>query len=1215
MNAETHRTSEQEISSPASILPRFFVRSRHVAWVLLVTVMIWGVFGYNGMAQRKDPDIPVRTAVAVTTWPGASAEKIEQLVTKRIETRVAENSWVETVRSISRTHLSVVFVQMDPRLGETAKEFDDIALKLNSVDLPAGAGPIRFIKDFGDTSALMLTVASPLVDQNEIGVRSMLLRKEILARRSGTASGTRATAVLCFPHFPVRKFVDRPLSMFSDFLRREGGIEDVRLFEIAGMVGADFPVGISDEKIHEIVRSFLRDELRLPEISLEAWDPVIIRDPATTRQKLASVAGPKYSYRQLDRMTEFIEKSLKTLPQVSKVNRVGVLQEEIYLIFKQERLAAQGIKPADLPRIFEARNRLQAGGMLNADDRNILIEGTGAFRTADEIENLIIGVGSSGTPLYSRDVFEQFRGYQDPPRFLNHLCKPDPKGTWRTLPAITISVQMRPGEKIGNFGAAVDEALATLRRQLPPGLILERTSDQPQQVRESISLFMDSLLEAIILVVLTAWIGFWDWRTAVLVAVSIPLTLAMTFGMMLVLKIDLQQVSIVSLIIALGILVDVPVVAGDSINRLLGRGVPPIKASWLGPTRLNSAMFFATLTNIVAYLPFLLLSGNVGRFLYSLPVVITCSLISANLVSLTFVPLISYYLLRPFHEPSIEEMRKTGFYRFYGAVMGIAVRWRKLVLSLGFLLMIPGFLAFRGLRNQFFPKDLSYLSYVDVWLPDDSPLSTTNAIARKAELVIRETAEEWGRTSLPAEGPEGRHDAGAQSHSRGVLANLTTFVGGGGPRFWFSVEPELSQLNYAQILIEVEDKRHTARLVPLIQDALSRKVPGAVFDVRQLETGEPVGNPVSVRIYGTDLGELRRLSARLKSIFKACPISDRVRDDWGTPNLTLSLKTLDDRANLSGITHLDVTSAAAIALNGFPLGKLREGDREIPILARSSMDSTSHLSDLRNFYVFSLSSDHRQPLGQVADLELRLKPEKICRRNQFRAITVSCFPCRGFLPSQVLENLEPALAEFKAALPLGYSLEIAGEQEKQEKGFRELSVVLLVSVLLIYLALVFQFSHAVKPVIVFCAIPFGMMGAVLALFILDSPFGFMAFLGVASLVGVIISHIVVLFDFIEEARERGETLEDALLDAGIIRLRPVMITVGTTLIALLPLTAHGGPLWEPLCYAQIGGLTVATLVTLLLVPVLYALFVKDLGLVDWTASREALEEESKEFRR
>jgi multidrug efflux pump subunit AcrB len=299
------------------------------------------------------------------------------------------------------------------------------------------------------------------------------------------------------------------------------------------------------------------------------------------------------------------------------------------------------------------------------------------------------------------------------------------------------------------------------------------------------------------------------------------------------------------------------------------------------------------------------------------------------------------------------------------------------------------------------------------------------------------------------------------------------------------------------------------------------------------------------------------------------------------------------------VTNLDVAAASLTALNGYQVSTLREGDEQIPVVARMRMDERAQLSDLQNLYVYSSQGSQKVPLQLISTLDYGLGTEKRQRRNQFRTITVSAFPAEGTLPSEVLTPLLEKIEAFRRGLPPGYKLEIGGEYEKQMEGFGELALVMLISVILIFMALVLQFKHAVKPFLVFAAIPYGIVGALFALWVMGAPFGFTGFLGVASLVGVIVSHVIVLFDFIEEKHAEGEPLQQALLDAGIMRLRPVLITVGATVIALFPLAAHGGPLWEPLCYAQIGGLTVATFVTLLLVPVLYAIFVLDLKLVQW----------------
>jgi multidrug efflux pump subunit AcrB len=299
-----------------------------------------------------------------------------------------------------------------------------------------------------------------------------------------------------------------------------------------------------------------------------------------------------------------------------------------------------------------------------------------------------------------------------------------------------------------------------------------------------------------------------------------------------------------------------------------------------------------------------------------------------------------------------------------------------------------------------------------------------------------------------------------------------------------------------------------------------------------------------------------------------------------------------------------VAISSAIGMNGYQVAELREGDKQIPVLARMRMEERSQLSDLQNLYVFSTQTGQKVPLRQISSMHYSMQPEKIVRRHQFRTITVACFAAAGALPSEVLNAALPRLKEFEKNLPPGFKMEIGGEYEDQVKGFSNMAMVMAISIMMIFMALVIQFRNAVKPFIVFAAIPFGMVGAFASLWIMGTPFGFMAFLGIASLVGVIVSHVIVLFDFIEEAHERGESLIEALLDAGIVRLRPVLITVGATVFALIPLAMHGGPLWEPMCYAQIGGLSAATFITLLLVPVLYAIFVLDLKIVKWEKTGE-----------
>ena len=1197
---------------------RFFTEHRQVAWVLLVGTVLWGVYGYRSMPQRKDPDIPVRVAVAVCPWPGGTTADVEELVTRPIEQKIAENTHIHPasaadygIKSLTLPGLSIVYVQLDENVDDAKKQFADINLTLNALSnrLPGGAGPIDFHSDFGDTAALMLTVASPAADEMEVGVRAQAIRRAIEQIRPGT-EGPRVTLVAAFPASVPLDAVRPHLRLFAT-LAGQGLLRDIRSLEGPGFVGVDGTTTVNDLGIQAFVKSFLAEQLHESELHPDGWPVVIIRQPQDTEARLAEVAGDKYTYKQLDEFTDLIARTLLGAPEATKVDRAGVLPEAVYLNYSQERLASYGFQASRLGEVLSGRNITRPGGVLEVGGKNIVIDPSGRFKSAQEIGDVIVSTSPSGNAAYLRDVVDITRAYQSPPRFLNFYTWRDTDGRWHRSRAVTLAVQMRAGEQIAAFGKNVDEKLASVRRLLPADLIVSRTSDQPRQVEENIELFMTALYEAIALVVFVSAIGFWDWRSALLMALSIPITLAMSLGMAAVLGLDLQQVSIATLIIALGLLVDNPVVAGDAIKRGLAAGHPPRVASWLGPTRLTKAIVFATITNVVAYLPFLMLTGSTGDFLYSLPMMMTCALVASLIVAKTFIPLLGYYVLRapPRPETPIAERRTRGFTGLYARTVAalIAYRWRTFAASLLFLVL--GAYEFTVLKQQFFPDDLQYWSYVDVWLPNDAPLSATNDVTLRVEQLIREVADRYGR----------EHPA-KDSKPRQVLQSLTTFLGGGGPRFWFSVAPELQQLNYAQVVIQLVDKEDTAKLVGEFQTAISSSIAGARVDVRRLQTN-PVEMPVEIRISeqadvsaerSQDFGTIRTLASHVEDILRSVPAAARVRNNWNDETTAVSLEIDPDRASMAGVSNFDVALASSAAMTGMPVTTLQEGNKEIPVIAQLRMEERSKLSDIQNLYVYSSTGSQKIPLSQISRIRNTIQTQRIRRLEHFRTISVSGFPVSGALASDVLNAALPRLKTFAANLPSGYAMQTSGEQAKQESGFLDLVIVLGISVFLIYLALLIQFDHAVKPFLVFAAAPYGVVGALLALGVMGTPFGFMAFLGVVSLIGVIVSHIIVLFDFIEEMREKGEPLEQALIDAGIERLRPVMITVAATVLALFPLALDGGPLWQPLCYAQIGGLSVATFVTLLLVPVLYSIAVLDLKVVKWSAPGDARHESTGE---
>jgi multidrug efflux pump len=1233
-SSRSHNQNPAEIRNTS----RFCIENPQIAWVLLVGTLIWGIYGFTHMPQRKDPDVPVKQAMVVTKWPGASAEKVEELVTRTVEKTIASNSSVASIESTSRGNVSTITFQLAGNLKQTGQVLDDIGGRLAAIDdLPDGAGPVDYIRDFGDTATLMLTVASPKADAAEVSVRAQVIQKAIEeVRTTGVAEVTRlnagdvnavpsqfvllgkgdraksarrstgsvrdnpllisrlyasqggetqrASLVFCFSPKTDRRLIRLAGQDLMEFLRSREAASDLRLFEGTGFIGIDSQTTLSNEQMFHVMGQFLSANYPQSQVHPDLWAPFIVRDPTETQKALAAVAGDKYSYRELDDFTDTMEKALlatarkgEDAPLVAKVSRSGILPERIYLIYSQERLASYGLKRQGLANLFRERNLTVAGGELDAGSKRLFINPSGEFRTEEEIGGVTIGKTAYGTPLSLRDVADTVRDYESPARFLNFYNWQDTHGNWQRTRAITVAVQMGTGQQVSQFATAVDATLEDLQSRLPKDLVIARTSDQPKQVEENVELFMMSLYEAVALVVLVSLIGFWEWRSALLMALSIPLTLLMTFGMTSLLGIDLQQVSIASLIIALGLLVDDPVVAGDAIKRELAAGQPRGLAAWFGPTKLATAIVYATITNIVAYLPFLLLPGTTGQFLYSLPVVMTCSLVASRVVSMTFIPLLGYYLLRGRPEPSIEERRKRGFAARYYKLGQWAIQHRWWVMAGAILILVVGGTIGKALKQQFFPKDLSQLAFVNIFLPEDAPLGLTNEAVTHVESIAQEVAV---REKRP-------------------LESLTSFVGGGAPRFWYSLSPEPQHPNYAQIVLLFKDKHDTHHMLPMIQERVSREVAGARIDVRQLETGDAVGLPIAVRVMGEDIATLQKTAASIKEIFKRIPQAARVRDSWGEDRFNVELAIDPDRANLAGITNRDVAEASARGVNGEAVTTLREGDKQIPVMARLRLNQRARLDDVNNLYVYPSTGKQGVPLRQISRLDYSFRNEVITRRNQFRTITISAAPRDGVLASEVMALARPKLQAVAASLPPGFKFEIAGEEEKQKDSFGDLVVVLAISVASIFMALTFQFKNAVKPFIVFAAVPFGAVGALFGLWAMGSPFGFMGFLGVVSLVGVIVSHIIVLFDFIEEKHAEGERFEQAVLDAGIMRLRPVMITVGATVIALFPLAAHGGPLWEPLCYAQIGGLTAATFVTLLLVPVFYTICVLDLKIVKW----------------
>src|SRR5262245_16113662 len=463
---------------------RFFVENRHVSWALFAAVLAWGIWAYQVMPKRKDPNIPVRQVAIITPWPGQSAERIEQLVTRKIEEKIAQNIRVSEIKSISRSGLSVVYGEVDEGVNDTGKEFDDIKVKLDSLtDLPEGAGPFQYIKEFGETSALMLTVASPPASEPQLQLLTTEIEKAITPRSSYT------DIVICSAGGIDSSFLREAADQLIDQIRshRLGG--DIQSIEGRSVVVIRLSL---TGQIKDLSRAIQRVWEELPQraaIHPDVWDPIINATDEPVNVALRVQAGPKYSYRELDDFTDRIEKAIKVAPEASRVTRVGLLEEQIEIQASQNRLAAFGVSPPALPGILQNRNTTFPAGTLSAGGRDLELQQTGEFRTLDDINNIVLTQAANGTPLYLRNMAMARRSYQHPARFLSYYAWREQNGNWQRGRAITLSTEMKKGEQIDRFGTSVEVRIAEIRKSLPADLVIGVTSDQKRQVREKLELF------------------------------------------------------------------------------------------------------------------------------------------------------------------------------------------------------------------------------------------------------------------------------------------------------------------------------------------------------------------------------------------------------------------------------------------------------------------------------------------------------------------------------------------------------------------------------------------------------------------------------------------------------------------------------------------------------------------------------------------------------
>ena len=1080
----------------------FALKNRAVVMLGALILVAYGVVSYQTMPRRADPAFTIRSCQIVTQWPGAPAEKVEQLVTDPIEEAVESIDEVDVITSTSRTGQSVLSVDLQDsvRADEIDQVFDEIRAKVRGVQMPASGVEPFVNSDFSDTAVQLIAV----------------------------------------------------------YQTREGA------------------------------------------------------------------AARPYSPRELELIAETIKDQLKLVDGIAGVDLYGVQDEAIYIEAGAAEWSQVEVTVAQLSDLLEARNIVAPGGSLDTDRTRYNIHPSGEFDAVDDIRRVAVAVDErSGTPVLLTDLgLTVRRGYTDPPRSIVRFGDPG-QGPRE---AIVISYTMKSGANAVALGEAVRQRLGELQHRdklIPSDIGLHIVADEPTFVQEKVKGFSANVAQAIVIVVLIAFLMV-GLRIALVMAASIPIVLFSAIGISRFFGVELEQMSIAALIIALGMLVDNAIEVCDNTHRLQREGLSRRRSVTEGVRQVAFPVLMATGTTVAAFLPMVfMLNGNSAEYIYSIPVVVSVTLLISWLNAMTLMAILAYWFIRPakdgkhrraplalfgallqrIRHPKGVPANAPGFADHYGRLAALCLRAKWLTLLVAFAILVGSLILPVG--SQFFPQDNRDLFYIEVVLPEGASIAQTDAAMQTVEDTLLKLGHNGGGVS------------DKQIPQR--LAGYYAHAGGGAPRWYLSLSPEPPTSNYANLLVRTTDAKHTASLVADLRAELAGQVPGARILVSELGLGPPLDSPIAVRIYGngpaTDLPQLRQQATRLADIMRATDGTYDVHDLWGNLGSELYVDVDPAAANLAGgLTQQHIAASLQAYASGRKLTEYREGDHTVPVYFRLREQDRDDPADLAAMVVEGPGG--KIPIGQVAEIYPRQTDIKIVREDRNRMIEVRAKVRPGLLANTVLADMMADIDALAQDLPPGYRLEVRGEQYESSQAQSSFLMSFLVSFAGIVFCLVIMYNGFTKPVVILLTLPLAAAGSLLGLWLMDTALGFMPMLGLVSLAGIVLNTGIIYIEFAEqrirETRDAGKpedlakpgerniaTLNRAafhrcLVEAGKMRLLPIMLTTLTTVGGLFPLALSGGPMWEGLAYVLIFGLLIATGLTLLVLPALYAVFAEHL---------------------
>ncbi|MCP4546519.1 MAG: efflux RND transporter permease subunit [bacterium] len=874
-----------------------------------------------------------------------------------------------------------------------------------------------------------------------------------------------------------------------------------------------------------------------------------------------TVTGEGFASAELREVADQVRDELLRIPDVAKVDIYGTQDERIFIEFDNARLAQLGLSPGQLQQILASRNIIFPGGNVNTGRERISLEPSGDFESVAELRKTVITVPGRRELLYLEDIATVRRGYVEPRKSLIHSTG---------IPGLGIGIAMRDGGNIITLGQQTGELIERMQLLYPIGIEFDTVCFQPTEVRQSVDNLFTSLMQAVA-VVFILMLLFLGLRTGLVIGSLIPVAILAALALMQVLGISLNTISIAALIIALGLLVDNAVVMSESILVAMQSGQPPVTAAIASARELRIPLLTSSLTTIAAFLPIYLAESATGEYTADLFMVVSITLLCSWVLSLTMIPMLCVIFIK------VKGKRRgagfdSRFYCWYRDSLIRILRARWVSLAVVVVIFVGGMQLAGLVPVVFFPASERPLIRATLKFPVGTPLNVTEAMVTDLEAYLRENF---------LAGPD--RDAG--------IVNWISFVGVGSPRYILSaiIEPQKEEL--AKLLINTADRPTADRIRPLIEQWLWDRYPDLDAVVIPVDYGPPVTAPVEVRISGKDPDVLFAIVDEVKIQLAALAGTKNVVDDWGRWVKKLQVNVDQPRARRAGVSSKDIAISLQTLLSGITVTEFREDEDVIPVVMRSLQADREDIGKLETMDVFAQASGITVPLKQVADIEVQWEPSNILRRNRFRTITISAHLNEGYTAADVVNRIEAQLAESSAAWPLGTTYAYGGEVESSQKANDSIAVKMPIALMFIVLLLVAQFNHVKGPLIIISTIPLALIGVFTGLVLFKGAMGFMTFLGIISLAGIVINNAIVLLDRIQmEIVENGLPPQQAVIESAQTRLRPILLTTGTTIGGLLPLYLGGGPMWESMSLAIMCGLAFATILTLGVVPILYSLF-------------------------